>query len=268
MAISMHKTWVFFLQGFRLAWAYKLQFASRYVAMIVAVLLFFYLDRLLGRSGNNNVDGATYFAFAMVGSALLRYLNASFYAFSNTLREEMLMGTIEPLIATATSTVFAMLGPSLWLVLESVWLMVLQLVIGALIGIDFSNLNWLSTVVVLILSSITVSSFSILGASFTIIFKRGDPVSWLINAVAYVFSGVYFPIDLMPLWLRAISYALPTTYALNALRGAMLQGKSLVGLAPDLVPLLLFTVVLLPISIYSFRHAIHYLKRTGELAHY
>jgi hypothetical protein len=37
---------------------------------------------------------------------------------------------------------------------------------------------------------------------------------------------------------------------------------------PDLLVLLGFTAVLLPLSLFALRYAIRYLKETGELVHY
>jgi ABC-2 type transport system permease protein len=83
-----------------------------------------------------------------------------------------------------------------------------------------------------------------------------------------VFSGVFFPVTLLPPWLRLISYALPFTYALRALRGALMRGAGLAELAPDLLVLLAFVALLLPLSLWSMRYAIGRLKERGELVHY
>jgi ABC-2 type transport system permease protein len=110
--------------------------------------------------------------------------------------------------------------------------------------------------------------YGILSAAFTLVFKRSDPVNWLIGSTAYVFSGVYFPIDLLPPLLRVVSYALPFTYAVRGLRGALMEGRTILQLRVDLLALLGFTAVLLPLSLWAMRRAIEHLKRTGELSHY
>ncbi len=104
--------------------------------------------------------------------------------------------------------------------------------------------------------------------AFTIVFKRGDPVVMFISQIAYVFSGVFFPIAIFPPGLRVISYLLPFTYALRALRGALMTGASLSDLVLDVAILLGFAVVLIPLSIWALRSAIRRMKDTGELMHY
>jgi len=254
--------------NFRLAWSYKLHFATRYLGVIISVLLFFFLDRLVGRGGIDAVDGGTYFTFLVIGGAFSKFLEMSSSAFSANLRDEMLMGTIEPLLVTATPTVLALLGPSSWMLIEGIFLVMLQLGIGAGIGADFSAANWGMALVVVLAALASLLSYGVISAAFVIVFKRGDPMNWFINSVAYVFSGVFFPIELLPDWLRWISYALPFTYALRALRGALMRGEGWAELSPDLLVLLGFTVLLLPLSLWCMRYAIRYLRETGELAHY
>ena len=254
--------------GFALAWSYKLNFASRYLAALVSVLFFYLLGQLFGSASMSVVEGSSYFTFVLVGGAFLKYLDVGMRAFAENLREEMLMGTIEPLLATATPTRLALLAPSVWMLLEGTLLVFFQLIVGAAFGADFSRANWLSTTVVALVSLASVLCWGILSAAYTIVFKRSDPINWLVGAIAYVFSGVFFPVSILPPLLQAVSILLPFTYALRALRGALMRGATLTAVLPDVFALLAFAAVLLPLALWSMRAAIRHLKRTGELAHY
>jgi len=266
--MTSYKLWILIRHNFRLAWSYKLNFVTRYLNLIVSVLLFYFLDALLGRSGSGQIEGGTYFTFLIIGGAFSRYLELASHAFSANLREEMLRGTIEPLLATATPMTAVLLGPATWALLEGTLLVGMQLVIGALVGADFSQANWGAALLVLGLSLVSLLSYGLFSVAFVVVFKRGDPINWFINSVAYVFSGVFFPVALLPVWLRVISYALPFTYALRALRGALMRGEGVALLWPDLLVLLGFTAVLLPLSLWVMRYAVRYLKERGELVHY
>jgi ABC-2 type transport system permease protein len=265
--MSLSKLLTLIGHNFRLAWSYKLNFVARYLGAVISVMLFFFLDRLLGRSGEAVVDGGTYFTFLIIGGAFSRFLELASHAFSANLRDEMLQGTIEPLLVTATPTA-ALLGPSSWSLLEGTLLAAGQLLLGAGFGADFSQANWGAALLVLLVSLLSLLSYGIISTAFVVVFKRGDPVNWFINSVAYVFSGVFFPVTLLPSWLRIISYALPFTYALRALRGALMRGAGAAELWPDLLVLLGFASILLPVSLWSMRYAIGRLKERGELVHY
>ncbi len=260
LALVKHNLW--------LAWSYKLNFFTRYLAAVAAVLLFYFLDQLLQLSGQATFDEGTYFTFVLIGGSFLRYLELASHAFSANLRDEMLMGTLEPLLATATPITLSVLGPSSWMLIQGTLIVIGQLLLGMLVGADFSQANWSSTMVVLLVSLTSLVSYGIISAAFTIVFKRSDPMNWFINSIAYVFSGVFFPIELLPPWLRIISYLLPFTYALRALRGALMGGATLAELAPEIAILLGFSAVLLPLSFWALRFAIRRMKETGELVHY
>jgi ABC-2 type transport system permease protein len=58
------------------------------------------------------------------------------------------------------------------------------------------------------------------------------------------------------------------TYSLNAMRRAILLGDPLSALAADLLPLVLFAVILLPLSFVAFRYAVKRAKIEGSLTQY
>ncbi|HKZ85807.1 MAG TPA: ABC transporter permease [Anaerolineae bacterium] len=267
-SIRVQKLTAFIGHGFALAWSYKLNFASRYLAALVSVLFFYLLDQLFRRASVSVVEGSSYFTFVLVGGAFLKYLDVATRSFAESLREEMLMGTLEPLLATATPTRLALLGPSAFMLIEGTLLVIAQLALGVLLGADLSRANWPSAIVVVVVSLASLLCWGILSAAFTLVFKRSDPITFLVGAIAYVFSGVFFPVAILPPFLQAVSYLLPFTYSLHALRGALLGGAALADLATDLLALLAFTAVLLPLALWAMGYAIRRLKRTGELAHY
>ncbi len=264
----MAKLSAFFAQGWAQTASYRLDFAGRYLAMFISVLFCYVLDQLFKRSGVQQVEGSSYFTFLLIGGTFSRYLDAGLRTFAETLREEMLLGTLEPLLSTATSTRLALLGPALFLLIEGTLLVLAQLILGALFGADFSRANWFSAAIILLISLIGLAAWGIVSASFTLVFKRGDPVIWVVDAVAYVFIGVWFPVSILPPALQVISYLLPFTYALHGLRAALSSGATVIELAADLLPLLAFTVLLLPIAAWSLQSAIRRVKRSGNLALY
>jgi ABC-2 type transport system permease protein len=262
------KLLAFLGHGFRKALSYKLNFTAHYVSVLISVAFYYFLDRLFTQTGVSVVEGGSYFAFLLIGGAFSRYLNLTMRAFAENLREEMLQGTLEPLLVTATPSVLALLGPSTWMLLEGTLVVFVQLFLGVLFGANFAAANWLSVAAVALLSLTSLLSYGVLSAAFTLIFKRSDPLNWLIGATSYLFGGVYFPIATLPPVLQWISYLLPFTYAIDGLRGALLRGDNLPALRQNLLGLLAFTVVLLPLSLWALRAALRHLKRSGQLTYY
>jgi ABC-2 type transport system permease protein len=268
MTLNADKLLFLINHNFRLAWSYKINFLGRYLSGVMTILLYYFLDLLLQRSGLETIREGSYFTFVLIGGAFLRYLILIAQAFSTNLREEMLMGTIEPLLVTATPTTLSVIGPSSWMLIQGTSIFIGQLLLGALVGADFSQANWASALAVVLVSLASFVSYGVISTAFTIVFKRSDPAIMFISSLALVFSGVFFPVEILPPWLRIISYLLPSTYTLRALRGALMGGASPADLASEIAILLVFAAVLVPLAFWTLRYAIRRMKDSGELVHY
>jgi ABC-2 type transport system permease protein len=86
--------------------------------------------------------------------------------------------------------------------------------------------------------------------------------------VSRFLGGVYFPITILPLWVQEISYLLPITYSLHGMRMAILMGYSIKDIRQDIFALILFSIILLPFSIFCFKFAIRKAKKQGSLIYY
>ena len=98
--------------------------------------------------------------------------------------------------------------------------------------------------------------------------KRGDPITAVFGGLANLIGGVYYPIEILPNWLQFFARLLPITYALRAMRLSLLNGAGWAELAPDLLALLLFCVLLFPLSLLIFRYAVEQARADGSLAQY
>ena len=147
--------------------------------------------------------------------------------------------------------------------------MIVYLLLGVFVfGVNFGNANYLGAVVILLLTITSFSSIGILSASFIMIFKRGDPITWLITSLSWLLGGVFYPIEVLPSWLEKLSYLLPITYSLEGMRLALLQGSSINDLAQNIFALSIFSIVFIPVSIFAFSKAIRRAKIDGSLAQY
>ncbi|MGZ4883027.1 MAG: ABC transporter permease [Halobacteriota archaeon] len=70
---------------------------------------------------------------------------------------------------------------------------------------------------------------------------------------AFLLSGVFWPIQAIPEWLRPVSYILPTTYAVEAVRSVILRGGGLDKIYPDVIALLIFAGVFLVLATILLR---------------
>jgi ABC-2 type transport system permease protein len=69
-------------------------------------------------------------------------------------------------------------------------------------------------------------------------------------------SGFFFPLAAMPVWLRAISYAIPLRYFLIIARGIVLKGVGVAALWGEILMLSLFAVVVMGAAAVRFRKSL------------
>ena len=80
-----------------------------------------------------------------------------------------------------------------------------------------------------------------------------------------MFSGVFFPPQLLPEMMQKISKILPATYGLAAIRGVLIDNHGLNDARGPIITLLTFLAVLPPISLWIFSRALRPPQRGRRL---
>jgi ABC-2 type transport system permease protein len=251
--------------------SYRLSFFLQFVSIFFAVASAYFVSRLFGNSIAPQLAeyGGDYFSFALIGIAFNSYLGISLTSFAQSIREGQQMGTLEIMLLSPTRLSSILVSSSLWPYVFTTIHVIIYMVFGiAVFGFDVSQANFVTALVVLIVSVASFSGIGILSAAMVLLFKKGDPIAWLYGGVSTVLSGVYYPISVLPAALGMLSRFLPLTYALDAMRLAILKGASLYDIRVDLLALLGFTVVLTPLSFFVFQKALKRAKMEGSLIQY
>jgi ABC-2 type transport system permease protein len=69
-------------------------------------------------------------------------------------------------------------------------------------------------------------------------------------------SGFMFPFRGMPVWAQYIGEVLPLTHFLRIIRGILLKGNGFADVAPEIWPILLFTVIALTVGAKRYRQTL------------
>ncbi|BAW31350.1 MAG TPA: ABC transporter permease [Methanothermobacter sp.] len=70
---------------------------------------------------------------------------------------------------------------------------------------------------------------------------------------AFLLSGVFWPIEAIPRWLRPFSYMVPPTYAVDACRAIMLKGWGVSKIWPNIIALVIFAIFFLMVAVWSLK---------------
>jgi len=250
--------------------SYKFDFFLRLFFMLFNILTYYFIAKMMGDAAAAYLEpyGGDYFSFVLIGMAFSGYLMISLRSFSESVRDEQMMGTLEAMLVTPTATSSIIAFSTLWNFIFASIRVLLYLLVGILLGVDMTHANIVGALLILILTIICFSGIGILSASFIMVFKRGDPINMLLMGTSELFGGVLFPIEVFPEWLQSISHILPITYSVNGMRHALLQGYTLGDLSPDILTLTLFSAILLPLSLFIFERSVIKVKAEGGLVQY
>ncbi len=250
--------------------SYRFSFLIQFISIFMSAGMFFFIAKLVDQASITSLsalDGG-YFPFALIGLAFSAYFSTGLTSFSSSLRQAQTTGTLEAMLTSPTQVSTIIISSSLWSYVITTFRALLYLLVGIVLGMDISHANLLSAVVILVLTIAAFNGIGILAASFIMVLKRGDPINWLINSLSSLLGGVYYPVQLLPAWLQPISKLIPLTYSLDALRKALLEGAPLTSLGVEILALLVFSCLLLPVSLAAFRFALQKARTDGSLTHY
>ena len=107
-------------------------------------------------------------------------------------------------------------------------------------------------------------------AGAILVLKRGEPIVFMFSVFTQFFSGVLYPLNVVPQALLPIAYFLPYTYALHTLRLSLGNGYNILNPAvlPDFAAMGLWTFISIPVGIWIFKKAIDHSRRVGSMSYY
>jgi ABC-2 type transport system permease protein len=211
----------------------------------------------------------------LVGVLLWGLLSVLFNEIANSITYERWEGTLEYTFMAPVSRLVHLAGVSLYATLYS-FVRGVVIVVGLLpfVDLDLSRANFAGLVVVLMVSSVAFIGLGLMAATLPVFSpERGAEATNIFQGILLLVSGVYYPVEVLPVWLQPLAVVSPATYALTAARkligigeGAeMVEGAPLSAVLPELGTLALMGLVMVPLGLYVFSRVEHWAKRTGKL---
>ncbi len=212
------------------------------------------------RSGQVTLQPAFLFNPGLVNSwfivtgtfGVLLILNGSLVA-STAMIKEREAGTVEQLLMTPSGTaeiIIAKIAPLFGLLLLMVALATLLMKVVFAVPFRGSLVLVFFGASLCVLCGIGIGTFI---ATFTKSAQQSQLMSFFVNPPLASLSGALTPVEAMPHWMQPLTVLNPICHFSIVTRGALLKGSGIQELWPNLLALLLFTAVMLSLSIWRFR---------------
>lgn len=213
------------------------------------------------------VDTSYLVLYLLIGTLVWRFLSTIFYWITDLINIERWEGTIEYTLMAPVRRITHMAGQTVFSVVYSLVFTGVILVATTLVfEIDLSNANLLGGLMMLLTGSISFIGIGIMASSLPLLFpERGAQMTNVFIALLMLVSGVYYPISVLPEFLRKLAVVSPATYVLDGVRNAMLEGATTASLWPLMWPTLLIGILMVPAGLWVFAQAERYAKRSGKL---
>ncbi len=252
------------------ATSYKIAFGYQVATLASSILTVYFLSRMVAGSQVHSLTpyGGDYFSFAIIGVAFADYLSVSVAGFSRGIRLAQQVGTLEAMLATPTRPHVIVIGSALYRFLWSVLRVGIYVLCGLALGARFPHIDIPAVVATMTLSILSFGAVGMLGAAFILVLKQWEPITALFSGLSWLLGGVLYPVSSLPAVAQYAAWVLPITHALEAMRGALLTGKTLAELTQPLTVLAVFTIIVVPLSLAAFRLALRHMRVEGSVAHY
>lgn len=162
-------------------------------------------------------------------------------------------GTLEQLIVTPMKSYELMLGK----IIPYVFVGLVQASVALLVGVLVFDLpirgNLIELFLYTLLFIVASLSLGILISNFSRTQMQAMQLSFFNFLPSVLLSGFMFPREAMPEFFYQIGNLLPLTFYLQIMRGIVLKGVGIAALWPQVAALLVYTSIVLTVSVMKFR---------------
>lgn len=256
-----------FRRDLMLTISYRTTLVSTVLSLVFGLVLFHFISRLVRIDAFASPD--EYFAYVVVGLVILQVLNSAFTSLPGSARQELVAGTFERLVLSPFGAVRAILAMTAFPLLFGSAAGLLMLALAHLL-FDMP-VRWATVplaVPVGALAALSFAPFGLFAAATVLVFKQAmSGMTWIVAAMAIV-AGLYFPVALLPDWIRWSSEVQPFTPAVDLLRYLYVGHPLRDPLWLSVAKLVGFAAVLLPLSLLAVRRALRIAATRGTITEY
>ena len=258
-------------KDFLWAFSYKISFFGQFIGIGLSVYTLFFISKTFEMSKSTHLIqyGENYFLFAIIGLGTLDMINLCLRSATRSVRDAQAFGFIDVMISSRVDPQSVILSSLVYPFLIGLIRIVVYLFCAFFLqDLNFSFLSITLTIGVMLLTFMSFMGLSLIAASFVILYKQGDPINYLSGLVIFLFSGVLFPVSVLPDVFQPISSFVPITHGLEMMRKILIYDSHEFWSFSASSYLLFWSVILYYFGIIALRRAIELSRVSGNLGKY
>ncbi len=221
------------------AWAetwLRLLNVSRYpgqvLLQVIIPIVFAAMPMLLGRSAAGpdaaanfeaNTGTANYVAFLLIGSNVFAIVSNAFWHIAHWVRFEQETGTLEAIYVTPTSSRVLAAGVAVYSAVRGVGSAVIAYLLGCLIfGVNPFQGDILLAMLFVLVGLVPLYGFTFLFGALVLRVKESNALIGVMQWGVSFLMGIFYPVTVLPPFLRLAAQLFPPTWMVNGTRSALL----------------------------------------------
>ena len=242
--------------------SYRMRVLSQVVAMLFSLLIFYYVGKLVP-AGAIGPHGQ-YFAFAVVGIVTTAVLTSALGS-AQIVRMELMQGNFERILISPMGPVWGVVAVAAFPIAYSTVFAGTMLAMASVVfGVPVRAAGIAPALGVGLLGALCLTCIGMLFVGGLIAFKSALGATWVIAGLSLL-GGAYFPLRLFPGWIRWTSDVQPYTPTVDLLRHLLIGTRPVEAVWIELVKIVGFAVVLIPIAIGVLSLSVRVSRRRGTI---
>lgn len=249
--------WAIARKDWKQYWRYPLNVISTIFQPIIWLAPAYFMGRAFSVDGQAlgfaQYSGTTDFtSFIILGTVLGNFINAVFWGMGYALKNDMDSGVMESNWLMPIPRLLILIGRSLTnLLVTAITSLGMLVVAGTVFGFHPTG-DVLSAMLVILPMLLGLYGFGFAFAALVMIVREANTMVDMSAFLVQIFSGTDFPVTVLPKWLFPIALALPLTYGMDAIRGFLLNTRTILPLHLEILLLLVFMFVMLWLGTRAF----------------
>lgn len=210
-----------------------------------------------------------YAGFVIIGGTMMAFWANVLWNMSAQFYWEKEVGTLEAYLVAPISRMAILLGMALGGFVNTTLRAIAILVAGVFIFQVPIVMN--EPLTALLVFFLTIGALYALGMIFASLFMLYGREAWhtanLLQEPIQFFSGTYYPTSsqAVPSLVRLVSSLIPLTFGLDGIRRVAIQGQGIADVWVNIVALVIFIIILLPLAKFTLNYMENLGKREGRL---
>lgn len=251
--------------------SYKISFFGQIFLIALTVITFFFISETFTNTNSIYLEEYknNYFFFAILGISLLDLITFTLRSASQSIREAQILGYLDSLLNSKININYLVFNFMIYPFLKGILrILIYYIFASTLIQIEISFLNFLIIIILSSLCFVSFIGFGYITAAFIIKFKQGDPINFLIGFIISIFSGILFPVTVLPSEFFEVSRLIPITHGLEMIRKiAIFNSLEFISFY-KIFYMSLFGIFFISLGMYTLKRSIYSVKKNGDSNNY